>query len=72
LRSRAGASSCVFWDSKGEVGFNHFEVRGFGSIRRHLTVGMVSHLFLAAEAAVGLSRDAVGERTGDTQFDDPW
>jgi SRSO17 transposase len=40
-----------FEDSKGEVGFDHFEVRRFGSIRRHLTVGMVSHLFLAEEAA---------------------
>lgn len=39
-----------FEDSKGEIGFDHFEVRGYRSIRRHLTVGMVSHLFLAEEA----------------------
>ena len=39
-----------FEDSKGEVGLDHFEVRRYGSIRRHLTVSMVSHLFLAEEA----------------------
>ncbi len=39
-----------FEDGKGEVGFDHFEVRRYGSIRRHLTVSMVSHLFLAEEA----------------------
>ena len=39
-----------FEDSKGEVGLDHFEVRRYGSIRRHLTVSMVSHLFLAEGA----------------------
>jgi SRSO17 transposase len=39
-----------FEDSKGEVGLDHFEVRRYGSIRRHLMVSMVSHLFLAEEA----------------------
>lgn len=38
-----------FEDSKGEVGFDHFEVRGYRSIRRHFTLSMVSHLFLAEQ-----------------------
>ncbi len=38
-----------FEDSKQEVGLDHFEVRRWGSIRRHLIVTMVSHLFLALE-----------------------
>ena len=58
-----------FEDSKGEVGFDHFEVRRYGSIRRHLTVGMVSHLFLAEEAArlrgKKPGRDRLSGQTGD-------
>lgn len=38
-----------FEDSKGEIGMDHFEVRGWRSIRRHLVLSMVSHLFLAEQ-----------------------
>ena len=38
-----------FEDSKGEVGMDHFEVRRYGSIKRHLMLTMVSHLFLAEQ-----------------------
>ena len=37
----------VFEDSKMELGLDHFEVRKFGSISRHLILSCVSHLFLA-------------------------
>lgn len=37
----------MFEDSKGELGLDHFEVRRYGSIMRHLLLTCVSHLFLA-------------------------
>jgi SRSO17 transposase len=38
-----------FEDSKGELGMDHFEARRYLSIKRHLVVTMVSHLFLAEQ-----------------------
>jgi SRSO17 transposase len=35
-----------FEDAKQEVGLGHFEVRGYRSVQRHLTVSMASLLFL--------------------------
>ena len=37
----------MFEDGKGELGMDHFEVRKFQSIRRHLILSGVSYLFLA-------------------------
>ncbi len=37
----------MFEDSKGELGLDHFEVRRYGSLCRHLLLMCVSHLFLA-------------------------
>ena len=37
----------MFEDSKQELGMDHFEVRKYGSICRHLILSCVSHLFLA-------------------------
>lgn len=37
----------MFQDSKDELGMDHFEVRRYPSIRRHLILTSVSHLFLA-------------------------
>ena len=37
----------MFEDSKGELGLDHFEVRRYGSLCRHLLLTCVSHLFLA-------------------------
>ncbi len=37
----------MFEDSKSELGMNHFEVRKYLSIQRHLALTCVSHLFLA-------------------------
>ena len=36
-----------FQDSKGELGFSHFEVRNYKSLRRHMILTAVSFLFLA-------------------------
>lgn len=36
-----------FEDAKQEVGLDHFEVRGYRSVQRHMTISMVSLLFLA-------------------------
>ena len=35
-----------FEDAKQEVGLDHFEVRGYRSVQRHLTISMLSLLFL--------------------------
>jgi SRSO17 transposase len=37
----------MFEDGKGELGMDHFEVRKFGAIQRHLILSCVSCLFLA-------------------------
>lgn len=37
----------MFEDGKSELGLDHFEVRKFGSIQRHLILSAVSYLFLA-------------------------
>jgi len=37
----------MFEDTKGELGMDHFEVRHWRSIQRHLILNAVSHLFLA-------------------------
>lgn len=36
-----------FEDAKGEIGFDHFEVRNYRSLNRHLILSAVSFLFLA-------------------------
>lgn len=36
-----------FQDEKGQLGLDHFEVRNYRSLRRHLILSSVSHLFLA-------------------------
>lgn len=38
-----------FEDDKGEIGLDHFEVRNYRSLKRHLILSMVSLLFLAEE-----------------------
>jgi SRSO17 transposase len=49
-----------FEDVKQEIGLDHFEVRRFGSIRRHLLLSLVSLLFLALERErIGGGKDGV-------------
>ena len=38
----------MFEDGKGELGLDHFEVRKYLSIQRHLILSCVSYLFLAS------------------------
>lgn len=47
-------------DEKSELGMSHFEVRKYPSICRHLTLTMVSHLFLARQ-----TKRLRGEKSGD-------
>jgi hypothetical protein len=56
----------MFEDSKMELGMDHFEVRKFGSISRHLILSCVSHLFLAEfhQAHAGAACGG-GEKKGD-------
>jgi len=44
--SRFQVERC-FEEAKGELGLDHFEVRNYRSLQRHLLVTAVSHLFLA-------------------------
>jgi SRSO17 transposase len=39
----------MFQDGKGQVGMDHFEVRRYLSLRRHLILSMISFLFLAKQ-----------------------
>jgi len=39
----------VFQDGKGEIGFDHFEVRTYKALIRHLILSMISFYFLATE-----------------------
>jgi len=42
----------LFEESKGEVGLDHFEARGYRAVKRHLILSMVSLLFLAEQTQV--------------------
>ena len=56
----------MFEDGKGELGMDHFEVRKFQSIRRHLILSCVSYLFLAE-----FHQDHRGEKSGPDDLPDP-
>ena len=43
----------LFQDAKGQVGLDHFEVRKYQPLMRHLVMSMVSLLFLARETDRG-------------------
>lgn len=61
----------MFEDSKMELGMDHFEVRKFGSISRHLLLSCVSHLFLAEFRWMQATGDSGrrGEKGADGQPD---
>lgn len=63
--SRWSIERC-FEDQKGEVGLTHWEGRLWKSLRRHLVLSSVSHLFLA------LTRERLrGEKPGADRLPDP-
>ena len=62
----------MFEDSKMELGMDHFEVRKFNAISRHLLLSCVSHLFLAEFQQQHATADASGgrgEKGADAQPD---
>ena len=56
----------MFQDGKGELGMDHFEVRRFQSIQRHLILSCVSYLFLAE-----FQQTHRGEKPGADTLPDP-
>jgi SRSO17 transposase len=52
----------LFEESKGEVGLDHFECRGYRAVRRHLILSMVSALFLSEQAERFRGEKSVVER----------
>lgn len=62
----------MFEDGKGELGLDHFEVRKFRSIQRHLILSCVSYLFLAefhqANRGEKSGPDALPGANGDGQL----
>lgn len=68
----------IFEDSKGEIGFGHFEVRNYLPVIRHLILSMVSLLFLEEQTqrlrggksvvervpSAGCGRSAIGREYG--------
>lgn len=53
-------------DEKSELGMSHFQVRKYPAICRHLTLTMVSHLFLARQ-----TQRLRGEKPGDHHLPSP-
>lgn len=56
----------AFEDSKTELGLDHFEVRKFGSIQRHLILSCLSHIFLSE-----FCLKHRGEKSGPDGLPDP-
>jgi SRSO17 transposase len=56
----------AFEDSKTELGLDHFEVRKFGSIQRHLILSCLSHVFLSE-----FCLKYRGEKSGPDGLPDP-
>jgi hypothetical protein len=54
----------MFEDSKGELGLDHFEVRRYGSLCRHLLLTCVSHLFLAEFCQRQKKRRGIDDASG--------
>lgn len=57
----------LFEDGKGEVGFDHFEVRNYRSLRRHMILTMLSLGFLADQARGLQEKKLVVERVSGAQ-----
>jgi len=56
----------LFEDAKGQVGLDHFEVRKYRPLMRHLILSMVSLLFLMTEAGRVGGKKCVVERRADS------
>jgi len=64
--SRWHVEKC-FEDYKGELGMDHFEVRKWKAVRRHLTMTLVSGLFLETECIRLREKKSVGIGLSDSE-----
>lgn len=63
-----------FREEKDELGFDHFEVRGWRSIHRHMVLSQVSHLFVNKMRQQRVAEESAGHRAAGVGADDfsPW
>jgi SRSO17 transposase len=59
-----------FREEKDELGFDHFEVRGWRSIHRHMYLSQVSHLFLNRMRQRRASEESAADRAAPLGADD--
>lgn len=71
--SRWPVEQC-FREEKGELGFDHFEVRGWQSIHRHMYLSQVSHLFVNKMRQQLAAEESAANRPAPFGADDfsPW
>jgi SRSO17 transposase len=60
----------MFEDTKGELGMDHFEVRTWTAIERHLIISCLSHAFLAERVECWSSKSPRPDRLPDARCDD--
>ncbi|MCH7701857.1 MAG: IS701 family transposase [Planctomycetes bacterium] len=63
-----------FREEKDELGFDHFEVRGWRSIHRHMVLSQVSHLFVNKMRQQLATEESAAHRAAPVGADDfsPW
>jgi len=63
-----------FREEKDELGFDHFEVRGWRSIHRHMVLSQVSHLFANKMRQQLVAEESAAKQVGPLGVDDfsPW
>jgi len=59
-----------FREEKDELGFDHFEVRGWQSIHRHMYLSQVSHLFVNKMRQQLVAEESTGHRAAPVGADD--
>jgi SRSO17 transposase len=59
-----------FREEKDELGFDHFEVRGWQSIHRHMVLSQVSHLFVNEMRGQLAGEESAAERAAPVAADD--
>ena len=71
--SRWSIEQC-FREEKDELGFDHFEVRGWQSIHRHMYLSQVSHLFVNKMRRQLAAEESADDRAAPVAADDfsPW
>ena len=67
--ARSTIEQC-FREEKDELGFDHFEVRGWPSIHRHMVLSQVSHLFVNKMRQQLVAEESAAERAAPVIADD--